>query len=220
MTIASRRFSWAVLGALTLGFTAWAGCPASAEGYPRIWPEREVAVTYDLQSTATGPMQLHVMASPMMQVMRIEFGGDGDYLLLDRGREKVRLVSPHKGLVFVVSSDGFLHRDLGPDSGLRFRQDGHREIAGRPCTLWTVAGPDGAGEACVTRAGVVLEGAGHGDRPNDQGQVPSGHLIATRVSDAPLSPALFVAPTGLQEVDLPLALFRAMVPGLSGLPAP
>lgn len=194
--------------------------PAMAADYPTVQPQRDVTVSYDLDSTATGPMHLRLMASPEREVMRIEMGGNGDYILLDRGQERVRLVSPGKGMVFAVSSDGFLHRDLGPGSGLRFEREGHRRIAGHGCTLWRVLGPGGAGDACVTEDGVVLEGQGHGSKPDDQGQVPAGHLVATAVSYAPLPPAFFDVPSGLQEVALPQTLFRAMIPGLSGLPAP
>ncbi|HTI02139.1 MAG TPA: hypothetical protein VL752_14415 [Acidisoma sp.] len=206
----------ALSGALLTGIAL----PAMAADYPSVQPQRDVTVSYDLDSSATGPMRLRLMASPQMQIMRIELGGNGDYLLLDQGQERARLVSPQKGLDFAVPTEGFLHRDLGPASGLRFQRDGHRRIAGLSCTVWKVLGPDGAGDACVTEDGVVLEGQGRGFRPDDQGRVPAGHLIATAVDYAPLPPALFVVPPGLQEVDLPQALFRAMVPGLSGLPAP
>lgn len=205
---------------LCLGLLAGAARPARAADYPTIQPQHEVTVSYDLDSSETGPMRLRLQASPSLEVTRIDFGGEGDYLLLDRAQDRVQLVSPHKGLVFVVPADGFLRRDLGPGSGLRFQRDGHRRIAGIGCTFWRVEGPDGVGDACVTQDGVVLEGEGHGTRPGDQGQVPAGHLIATGLLYGPLSPALFAPPAGLQEVELPQALFRAMVPGLSGLPLP
>lgn len=217
---AHRRFLPRRLGLLALCFAAIGGASAAAQGYPRIWPERAVTVSYDFQSTATGPMPLRLTADPMQQVLRLDFGSAGDYLLLDRGQEQVRLVSPQKGMVFAVASQGFLHRDLGPGSNLTFQPEGRRMIAGWPCTEWKVTGPEGVGDACVTRDGVVLEGQGHGTKPDAQGQVQSGRLIATQISDAAVSPALFAPPPGLQEITLPLALFRAMVPGLSGLPAP
>jgi hypothetical protein len=214
--VRNTALSGALFGALLAGIAV----PAMAADYPSVQPKRDVTVSYDLDSTATGPMHLRLMVSPEMQVMRIEMGGNGDYILLDRGQERVRMVSPSKGMIFAVSSDGFLHRDLGSGSGLRFERQGHRRIAGHGCTVWKVLGPGGAGDACVTEDGVVLEGQGHGFRPDAQGQVPAGHLVATAVSDAPLPPAFFEVPSGLQEVDLPQTLFRAMIPGLSGLPAP
>jgi hypothetical protein len=225
MTFATNPCRRAVRTALLSGvfcgaLLAGVARPAMAADYPTVQPQRDVTVSYDLDSTATGPLHLRLMASPEMQVMRIEMGGNGDYVLLDRGQERVRLVSPSKGMVFAVSSDGFLHRDLGPGSGLRFEREGHRRIAGLGCTLWRVLGPGGAGDACVTVDGVVLEGQGRGSKPDDQGQVPAGHLVATAVSYAPLSPAFFEVPAGLQEVALPQTLFRAMIPGLAGLPAP
>jgi hypothetical protein len=193
---------------------------ASAQAYPMIEPQRPVAVTYDLSSTATGPMHIEAFADPAQQVARLQLGQGSDYVLLDRASERVMLVSPDKGLIFVVSSAGMLHRRLGPDSGLRFVRTGHRMVAGEGCTVWSVVGPSGTGEACITHDGVVLEGAGQGDRPDDHGQTPSGHLLATAVSYAPLPPSLFIPPPGLQEVDLPPSLFRAMIPGIAGLPNP
>jgi hypothetical protein len=165
-------------------------------------------------------MRIEAFADPAQQVARLQLGQGSDYLLLDRATEQVMLVSPDKGLIFVVSSAGMLHHRLGPESGLRFVRAGHRMIAGEGCTVWSVVGPSGSGDACITHDGVVLEGAGQGDRPDDHGQIPSGHLLATAVSYAPLPPSLFAPPPGLQEVDLPPSLFRAMIPGLAGMPNP
>jgi hypothetical protein len=218
MTVAIKaRVRWgsamAGIALLTLAPTV-----ALAQDYPTIEPQRPVAITYDLSSTATGRMRIEAFADPAQQVARLQLGQGSDYVLLDRAGERVMLVSPDKGLIFVVSSAGMLHRRLGPDSGLRFQRTGHRMIAGEGCTVWTVLGPSGSGDACITHDGVVLEGAGQGDRPDDNGQIPSGHLLATAVSYAPLPPSLFAPPPGLQEVDLPPSLFRAMIPGLAGLP--
>jgi hypothetical protein len=217
MTVVSKMGARVMAGlalALVTPVAAW------AQVYPTIVPERPVAVTYDLSSTATGPLRIEAFADPARQVARLQLGQGADYLLLDRAAERVMLVSPDKGLIFVVSSAGMLHRRLGPDSGLRFSRTGRRRIAGEGCTVWSVVGPSGSGTACITRDGVVLEGMGQGDRPDDHGQIPSGHLLATAVSYAPLPAALFVPPPGLQEVDLPPSLFRAMIPGLAGIPNP
>jgi hypothetical protein len=211
------RWRWGLAGFV---LSAFASAVASAQAYPTIEPQRPVAVTYDLSSTETGQMRIEAFADPVQQVARLQLGQGSDYLLLDRATERLMLVSPDKGLVFVVPSDGMLHRHLGPDSGLRFTRAGHRMIAGEGCTVWSVVGPSGSGEACITHDGVVLEGAGQGDRPDDNGQIPSGHLLAVAVSYAPLPPSLFAPPPGLQEVDLPPSLFRAMIPGLAGIPNP
>ena len=217
MTIASKILAGLVLAVFTpLG----ASSSAWSQDYPTIEPQRPVAITYDLSSTATGPMRIEAFADPAEQVARLQLGQGSDYLLLNRATERVMLVSPGKGLIFVVSSAGMLHRRLGPDSGLRFSRAGHRMIAGEGCTVWSVIGPSGRGDACVTHDGVVLEGAGQGDRPDDHGQIPSGHLQAIAVSYAPLPPSLFAPPPGLQEVDLPPSLFQAMIPGLAGIANP
>ena len=218
------RFPARVLGLKCLGVASVAfamACPvvAWAQAFPTIEPQRPVAVTYDLSTTETGAMRVEAFADPAMQAARLQLGGGSDYVLLDRAHERVMLVSPDKGLFFVVSSAGMLHRRLGPDSGLRFARVGRRMIAGESCTVWSVQGPSGNGEACVTLDGVILQGAGQGDRPDDHGQVPSGHLVATAVSYAPMPDAFFAPPSGLQEVDLPPSLFRAMIPGLAGIPS-
>jgi hypothetical protein len=229
MTVAIETRAWRwwprgpALGRLARGGLALAllaPALAYAQPYPTIEPRRPVAVTYDLSSTATGPMRIQAFADPAQQVARLQLGQGADYVLLDRATEQVMLVSPDKGLVFVVSTAGMLHRRLGPDSGLRFTRTGHRMIVGEGCTVWSVIGPSGRGDACITQDGVVLEGTGQGDRPDDHGQIPAGHLLATAVSYAPLPRSLFAPPHGLQEVDLPPSLFRAMIPGLAGIPNP
>jgi hypothetical protein len=193
---------------------------ARAQDYPSIEPSRDAAVTYDVDSTATGAMRIEAFADPALQTLRLQLAGGTDFLLLDRATERVMLVSPDKGLVFVVPANGMLHRRLGPDSGLRFARAGHRIIAGVACAVWTVRGPDGSGQACVTQDGIILAGEGQGDRPAKQGQIQAGRLKAVTVSYAPLPASLFEAPSGLQEVDLPPSLFRAMIPGLAGISAP
>jgi hypothetical protein len=212
------RWWWCDLAGF--GLTLVVPMIAWAQAYPTIEPQRPVAITYDVSSTATGPLRIEAFVDPAEQVARLQWGRGSDYLLLDRAAERVMLVSPDKGLIFVVSSAGMLHRRLGPDSGLRFARIGHRMIAGEGCTVWRVVGPSGSGDACITHDGVILEGAGQGDRPDDHGQIPSGHLLATAVSYAPLPASLFVPPPGLQEVDLPPSLFRTMIPGLVGVPNP
>ena len=191
---------------------------ARAQDFPSIQPQRSATVSYDLNSTQTGPMHIQAFVSPELQMMRLQEGQGGDYLLLDRGHERVMLVSPGKNLVFAVSSAGFLHRDLGPGSNLRFQPRGHRDVAGHGCTDWAVEGPGGHGEACITRDGIVLAGAGQGNQPDDHGQIPSGRLTAVSVSYAPVSPDVFAIPPGLQEVDLPPSVLASMIPGLSGIP--
>jgi hypothetical protein len=58
------------------------------------------------------------------------------------------------------------------------------------------------------------------DKPDDHGEIPSGRVVATSVTYGALPEALFKAPPGLQEVDLPPSLFRAMIPGLAGIQTP
>jgi hypothetical protein len=200
------------VAALALSAAAW------AQGFPSIQPQRPAAITYHLDSTQTGPMEIQAFVSPELQMMRLQEGQGGDYLLLDRGHERVMLVSPSKHLVFVVPSDGFLHRDLGPGSNLRFHPRGPREVAGHGCMDWSVEGPSGQGEVCITREGILLAGEGRGDRPDDQGHIPSGRLTAVAVNYAPIPQDAFAIPADLQEVELPPALLTSMIPGLSGLP--
>ena len=191
---------------------------AQAQDFPSIQPQRPATITYQLNSTQTGPMQIQAFVDPALQMMRLQEGQGGDYLLLDRGHERVMLVSPGKNLVFAISSNGFLHRDLGPGSNLHFHQRGPRQVAGHGCMDWAVHGPGGDGDVCITHDGILLAGQGQGNRPDDQGHIPSGQLTAVAVNYAPVPPDVFGIPPGLQEVDLPPSLLASMIPGLSGLP--
>jgi hypothetical protein len=212
-----RLTSVAAIGLMAL---AALSLPARAQDYPSIVPMRDAKVVYSVNSTSTGPMRIEVFAQPATQTLRVQLDGQQDYLLVDRGQEQAMLVAPDKGMVFVVPTNGMLHRQLDRSSGLRFQRAGSRMIAGSECTVWRLEGPSGRGDACVTQDGIVLAGEGHGDRANDQGQVPAGKLIAVSVDYDPQPPEFFEAPDGLPQVNLPPAMLAAMVPGLAGLLPP
>ena len=202
------------------------GHQARAQAYPPILPQREVSVSYAFDSSQTGPMRIAMWADPAEGLMRIDLGQGGDYLLLDFQQDRVRLVAPQKGFIFAVVPAGLANLTLGPASHLDLHRAGERQVAGVDCRIWHATGRDGSGEACITGDGVILQGRAGGTLPASSqgtatsGQTDSAHLKATAVSYAAIPHDVFVAPQGMQEVDLPPALFRAMVPGLSGLSAP
>jgi len=209
----------AVIGLVALASMA-ISLPARAQDYPSVVPMRDAKVIYDVTSTAMGPMRVEVFTQPATQTLRVQLDGQPDYLLVDRGQEQAMLVAPDKGMIFVVPTNGLLHRQLDRSSGLRFERAGSRMIAGSGCTVWRLEGPSGRGDACVTQDGIVLAGEGHGDRPNDQGQVPGGKLIAVSVDYDPQPPEFFEPPDGMPQVNLPPAMLAAMVPGLAALLPP
>ncbi|GAB0114111.1 hypothetical protein [Acidisoma sp. C75] len=212
-----------VLGAAFCAAFAGMLLPAAAEAAaaPSILPLRPVSVGYDLTSSQTGELALTMRADPADQLMRIDQAGNSDYLLLDFAHDTVRLVSPGKGMIFAVAPAGLAAITLAPDH-LRLQRAGERVLLGLPCRVWTGAGEGGKGEACITRDGVILQGDAGGTPPGTPpgGAADHGRLVATSVSFAPIPTDLFAVPAGLQQVDLPPALFRAMVPGLAGLGAP
>jgi hypothetical protein len=199
---------------------------ARAQAYPPILPQREVSVSYAFDSSQTGPMRIAMWADPAERLMRIDLGQGGDYLLLDFQQDRVRLVAPHKGFIFAVAPAGLANLTLGPASHLDVQRAGERQVAGVDCRIWHASGRDGSGEACITHDGVILQGRAGGTLPASagsaaaSGQSDSAHLKAIAVSYAAIPRDVFAVPPGMQEVDLPPALFRAMVPGLSGLSAP
>lgn len=193
--------------------------PAARAAAPVLLPQRMVTVSYALDSHETGPVQVELRADPAARLIRLDQAGLGDYLLLDFAGDSVRLVSPQKGIVFAVAPaglDAITH--AGADS-LHLRPGVERRLLGLACRVWHGSERGGQGEACITPEGVILAASAFGTPPGGSGP-EKGQLSATAVSFAPIPRDVFAVPTGLQVVNLPPALFRAMVPGLAGLGAP
>jgi hypothetical protein len=136
-------------------------CVAASGDHPPYVPTRDVVVVYRMVSdTAIGGIpvpqsdRITFAYSSQSGRMRVDTGED-DYTIIDRGADRLYVVSPARRAVRVqraVSSGTpeFLMRD-----GATYKRAGSETIAGLPCTVWRIQRDEPEATSCVTLDGVV-----------------------------------------------------------------
>jgi hypothetical protein len=179
--------------------------PALAQEPPRLFPSRDVAVTYRV--SGAGPMQELTMELTMAwavapRLMRVEVPGMG-YSIADFAGQKGFMVMqiPQPMVMDIPMAQAASHvRAL---ESARFTKLGADRVAGIACTNWRHEGPQGSGTGCFTDDGVMLR---------SQGSAPGvqGALEALRVTYGPQDIARFQRPAGVPTMQMP----GGMLPGL------
>jgi hypothetical protein len=175
--------------------------PALAQEAPRLFPSRDVAVTYRV--SGAGPMQEVTMAwAAAPRLMRVELPGMG-YTIADFAGQKGFMVMqiPQPMVMDIPMAQAASHvREL--DSA-RFTKLGADRVAGVACTNWRHEGPQGSGTGCFTDDGVMLRSQG-------SAQGMQGGLEALRVTYGAQDMARFQRPAGAPSMQMP----GGMLPGL------
>ncbi len=194
----SVRFLGGLLALLAVG----APRTAAPSELPKLRPTHDVAVVYRVVGTPAGG------GAAQAHSIRMVWGDGGDALrvaidaqpmvaLIDFRRQRMALVIVPSRVVVEAPLDPRLVPGFALPAGASALRAGEETVAGYRCTVWTLTGPQGAGEACVTQDGLVLRAEGSAAREG------SGRLEATAVSYAPQPASLFVPPPGLRRMDLP-----------------
>ena len=205
---------------LSAAATGPAAAQAGPRSHPRIHPLRDVAVTYRVHGTV-GPDKrpesgiVRMFWSDRGTLLRVELQGQPGWGILNfAAKQMIMVIAPaHRYLEMPLDPARTPGLNIPP--GTATTRVGHDIVAGTPCTVWVLHGPDGSGTACVTPGGLVLRARGRGTAPPGSpgaGQQGSGSLRAISVAYGPQPAALFVPPAGYQRLDL------AHIPGLSGGP--
>jgi hypothetical protein len=175
--------------------------PALTQEAPRLFPARDVAVTYRV--SGAGPMQEVTMAwAAAPRLMRVELPGMG-YTIADFAGQNGFMVMqmPQPMVMDIPMAQAAAHvRAL---ESARFTRLGADRVAGIACTNWRHEGPQGSGTGCFTEDGVMLR---------SQGSAPGvqGALEALRVTYGPQEIARFQRPAGAPSMQMP----GGMLPGL------
>jgi len=177
--------------------------PALAQEAPRLFPSRDVAVTYRV--SGAGPMQEVTMAwAAAPRLMRVELPGMG-YTVADFVGQKGFMVMqmPQPMVMDIPMAQAASHvRAL---ESARFTKLGADRVAGVACTNWRHEGPQGSGTGCFTDDGVMLR---------SQGSAPGvqGALEALRVTYGPQDIARFQRPAGAPSIQMPGGMLPGMPP--------
>lgn len=181
----------------------------AADLAPLYLPQRDVAVSYHVTGRAAQQVRdLYVRFSAARRLLRVETEDRGmGFLLVDPAARTAKMIVPsvRQSIDLPLARDRRAALLFG--DGLRFTRRGKARIAGRDCMNWDVQAERDSATVCLTGDGVLLRAQGRGGEAADSG------LIATRVEDAPQSPALFQMPAGTGGLNLPNALRPFLQPG-------
>ena len=185
-----------------LAITALAfSLPALAQEAPRLFPSRDVAVTYRV--SGAGPMQEVTMAwAAAARLMRVDLAGMG-YTIADFAGQKGFMVMqmPQPMVMDIPMAQAGAH--MRALDSARFTRLGADRVAGIACTNWRHEGPQGSGTGCFTDDGVMLRSQG-------SAQGMQGGLEALRVTYGAQDMARFQRPAGVPSMQIP----GGMLPGL------
>lgn len=224
-----RRFPRAAALTATLLVAMPAPIAAASDaraGLPPIHPRRDVAVTYQVLPGSSvdgvqGPRRVQMFWTRGGRLLRIDPMGMPGYVIVDFPRRQMSLV--------LTAAHAYVQMPLDPrrtpgvltlPPGTSMTRAGEATIAGRRCTIWNIAAPQGSGTACLTVGGLMLRADGHGTaREAGHSFAGAGGLQAIAVEYGPQNPALFAIPPGYHPFGLP-HIPGAAAEGSAGAPPP
>ena len=168
--------------------------PAQAQEAPRLFPSRDVAVTYRL--TSGGPMQEIAIAwAAAARLMRIELPGMG-YTIADFAGQKGFMVMqiPQPMVMDIPMAQAAAH--MRALETARFTRLGADRVAGIACTNWRHESSQVSGTGCFTDDGVMLRSQG-------AAQGMQGGLEALNVTYGAQDVARFQRPAGAPSMQMP-----------------
>jgi hypothetical protein len=175
----------------------WAST-ASAAPRPKLAPDRDVTVTYDIRPAGNPAREVEVAIQAGGARLHITSPELPTAFLVDRQAETAAILLPVLRAYTVVSIAG-VDAERTVLHGADFVRGGHQRIAGLDCTVWHAHSDKGEAEGCITPDGVILSGRAISDRKGELGAIS-----ATRVVYGRLPPDLFVLPPDYQESPIKL----------------
>ena len=168
--------------------------PALAQEAPRLFPSRDVAVTYRV--SGVGPTQEVTMAwAAAPRLMRVELPGMG-YTIADFAGQKGFMVMqmPQPMVMDIPMAQAAAH--MRALEAARFTRLGTDRVAGIACTNWRHESSQGSGTGCFTDDGVLLRSQG-------AAQGMQGGLEALNVTYGAQDVARFQRPAGAPSMQMP-----------------
>jgi hypothetical protein len=172
--------------------------PAMAEDRPLMRPGRDVEVDYHSTGAAPGPNG----GGP--GVVTMHFTGAGNRIRIDSPNGRGSVIMDADGgrmIVLMMDKHMYIERPADPNmmpmqrmSNAHLVKTGIDTVAGLSCTIYDASGGDRKGQVCLTDDGVLLRAR------SEDGQ---HELLATKVTYAAQSAALFEPPADFQKFDIP-----------------
>jgi hypothetical protein len=186
-----------------LAFCA-AGGSAVAAPVPRFLPDRDVAVTYQLNLPGHDPQIYRLRYNEADELARIDSPAQGIFVLANLPSGQAQLVVPALHAVVHTPDFSDITRQIEGADGAHFTPLGHGHYAGLRCERYQITSPDGAAKACITQSGVVLQFDGH----NRNG---AAEVTAVSVTFAPQPGEAFSPPANFASIRLSPGLLTALL---------
>ncbi len=193
-------FACAPLACVPLACVLLAASPLRAQSpdHPPFMPTRDVSVVYDVQPEgAPSPQRITVSFTGDGRMMRIDAPGGQGSTILDRDKKLMTIVINGAKVFMQVPEREELRSPFLLDGSMKFAATGKGHVAGLDCATWSITASSGNATACVTADGVVLSQSGV------DAQGVRGHIMAERVTYAPLVASSFQPPADYKRVAHP-----------------
>ena len=175
--------------------------PASASPAPLFLPDRDVAITYQLNTPGHAPQEYRLHYNAAGGLARVETPAQGIFVLADLSAGQAQIVVPFLHAFVEAPDFSDLTRMIAHAGGARFTPLGHGNYAGMGCEKYLVMNHEGSGTACITHDGVILHFAGRDSRG-------AADVTALSVDFSPQPSGTFATPDGFSEISLPPAHWR------------
>jgi len=180
------------------------GVSAVAAPIPRFLPNRDVAVTYQLNLPGRDPQTYLLRYDAADQLARIDSPAQHLFILANLPSGQAQLVVP--ALHAVVDTPDFsgIAQQIENARGAQFTPLGSGHYAGLRCQRYRITSRDGEAQACITPNGVVLQFDGH----NRHG---AAEATAISVAFTPQPGEEFSAPADFANIHLSPGMLAALL---------
>ena len=178
---------------------------AAAAPVPRLVPQHDVTVTYDVSGAAAeavspkgaggAPVSVRLQWSAGQNRLLAAAPGRPQRFLIDvPGHQAVVLDDTARTALILPMRETDVQATVAANA--RFTRRGQETVAGETCTVWAVDTGRGAGTVCLTEDGVPLRGEGDANGRHSD-------FVATAVDHGRVDPADVAFPAGYNRIELP-----------------
>ncbi len=179
-----------MLRLFVLACLLWVNAAAAA---PRLVPDRDVTVDYQLTPEGRAPIDVTVAIAAGGRLLRVTSPDLPTQILVRRDMETATIMLPLLRM-YADLPIGRYDPERTVLRGATYVGTGEARVAGLRCALWRATSPEGEARACITENGVILRGEARSDR---RGAL--GAIVARRVVFGNLPAETFTVPPEYQR---------------------
>ncbi len=160
----------------TLFVWACLSLPWCAAAAPRLVPDRDVTIDYQLSPEGHAPIDVTVAIAAGGRLLRAISADLPTQILVHRDTETATIMLP----LLRMYADLPIER-YDPERtvlrGATYASIGEARIAGLRCVLWRATSPEGEARACITDSGVILRGEARSARRGALGAITARRVV-------------------------------------------